>query len=229
MCRALPGVTEDIKWGHDLVFSIGGRMFAVVCLEPPHTFSFKCTPEEFAELIEREGVVPAPYLARAMWVQEQEVGAVLERPELAADPHVVRAGSRQASEIAAAGRGASGEAACASADFKTRRWKEVGQRRFQRAAAAARAISRRRFGESAAARAGPPLMPPSLPRAAACGLVGRGQARRIRTRSLGARHAGHSGGRARSSETPKRLRSRCDHRGLAGLPDCASAVPIPTG
>ena len=83
MCRALPGVTEDIKWGHDLVFSIGGRMFAVVCLEPPHTLSFKCRPEEFAELIERDGVVPAPYLARAMWVQEEEVGAVLERPELA--------------------------------------------------------------------------------------------------------------------------------------------------
>src|SRR5256885_14711262 len=83
MCRALPGVTEDIKWRHDLVFSIGGRMFAVVCLEPPHTLSFKCTPEEFAELIEREGIIPAPYLARAMWVQEQEIGAVFERPELA--------------------------------------------------------------------------------------------------------------------------------------------------
>src|SRR5438105_2769687 len=83
MCRALPGVTEDVKWGHDLVFSIGGRMFAVVCLEPPHTLAFKCTREEFAELIEREGIIPAPYLARAMWVQEQEIGTVFERPELA--------------------------------------------------------------------------------------------------------------------------------------------------
>ena len=69
-CRALPGATEDVKWGHDLAFCIGGKMFAVVCLEPPHQMSFKCTPEEFAELIERVGIIPAPYLARAMWVQE---------------------------------------------------------------------------------------------------------------------------------------------------------------
>ena len=78
-CRALPGATEDVKWGNDLVFSIGGKMFAVVCLEPPHQMSFKCTPEAFAELIEREGIIPAPYLARAMWVQERELGEVLER------------------------------------------------------------------------------------------------------------------------------------------------------
>jgi predicted DNA-binding protein (MmcQ/YjbR family) len=80
-CRALPGATEDVKWGNDLVFSVGGKMFAVVCLEPPHQISFKCTPEEFAELIEREGIIPAPYLARAMWVQERELGEVLDRRE----------------------------------------------------------------------------------------------------------------------------------------------------
>jgi predicted DNA-binding protein (MmcQ/YjbR family) len=60
---------------------VGGKMFAVVCLEPPHQISFKCTPEEFAELIEREGIIPAPYLARAMWVQERELGEVLDRRE----------------------------------------------------------------------------------------------------------------------------------------------------
>ena len=78
-CRALPGATEDVKWGNDLVFSVGGKMFAVVCLEPPHQISFKCAPEAFAELIEREGIIPAPYLARAMWVQEQALGEALER------------------------------------------------------------------------------------------------------------------------------------------------------
>jgi hypothetical protein len=36
----------------------------------------------FAELIEREGIIPAPYLARAMWVQEAELGSALERREL---------------------------------------------------------------------------------------------------------------------------------------------------
>ena len=82
ICRRLPGVTEDVKWGNDLVFSVGGKMFAAVDLERPHSLAFKCTPESFAELIERQGIIPAPYLARAMWVQEQQLGESLEREEL---------------------------------------------------------------------------------------------------------------------------------------------------
>jgi predicted DNA-binding protein (MmcQ/YjbR family) len=58
-------------------------MFVALYLDPPHQLCFKCTPENFAELTEREGIIPAPYLARAMWVQESELGATLERPELA--------------------------------------------------------------------------------------------------------------------------------------------------
>ncbi len=81
-CCRLDGTTEDIKWGSDLVFSVGGKMYAVVNLEPPHTLAFKCTPETFAELVERDGIIPAPYLARAMWVQEREIGDVLERHEI---------------------------------------------------------------------------------------------------------------------------------------------------
>lgn len=81
LCRSFPDVTEDVKWGNDLVFSVGGKMFCVVCLDPPHQISFKCTPDGFAELTERPGVIPAPYLARAMWVQETELGAALERRE----------------------------------------------------------------------------------------------------------------------------------------------------
>ena len=82
MCRALPDVTEDIKWGHDLCFCIAGKMFAVVNLEAPHSIAFKCTPETFGELVERPGIIPAPYMARNMWVQEQELGEVLDRREL---------------------------------------------------------------------------------------------------------------------------------------------------
>jgi predicted DNA-binding protein (MmcQ/YjbR family) len=82
MCRALPSVKEDVKWGHDLCFLIGGKMFAVVSMEPPHSMSFKCTPETFAELVERPGIIPAPYMARNMWVQEQELGESLDRREL---------------------------------------------------------------------------------------------------------------------------------------------------
>ena len=84
ICRKLPDVTEDVKWGQDLAFCVGKKMFAVVNLEPPHQLSFKCTPEEFGELVERTGLIPAPYLARAMWVQEQELGEALDRRELEA-------------------------------------------------------------------------------------------------------------------------------------------------
>ena len=81
-CRTLPSVTEDIKWGHDLCFCVWGKMFTVVNLERPHSIAFKCTPETFGELIERPGIIPAPYMARNMWVQEQELGEVLDRREL---------------------------------------------------------------------------------------------------------------------------------------------------
>jgi hypothetical protein len=47
--------------------------------EPPHQIAFKCTPEAFAELVEQPGLIPAPYMARAMWVQEPELGTALSR------------------------------------------------------------------------------------------------------------------------------------------------------
>jgi predicted DNA-binding protein (MmcQ/YjbR family) len=81
-CRSLPDVTEDIKWGQDLVFSIGKKMFCAMNTEPPHQISFKTTADDFAELIERPGIRPAPYLARAMWVQEEALGETLDRGEL---------------------------------------------------------------------------------------------------------------------------------------------------
>ena len=84
ICRAFPDVTEDIKWGSDLVFSVSTKMFAVVNTERPHTLAFKCTPETFAELTERDGIIPAPYMARNMWVQERTVGDVLDRREIEA-------------------------------------------------------------------------------------------------------------------------------------------------
>ena len=68
-CMAFPHATEQVQWGNNLVFKIGGKIFAIAGLEPSGMFaSFKVTPDEFAELIERPGVIPAPYLARAHWV-----------------------------------------------------------------------------------------------------------------------------------------------------------------
>jgi len=82
ICRALPAASEDIKWGNDLCFCVAGKMFAVVNIERPHSIAFKCTPESFGELVERPGIVPAPYMARNMWVQEQELGEALDRREI---------------------------------------------------------------------------------------------------------------------------------------------------
>jgi predicted DNA-binding protein (MmcQ/YjbR family) len=58
-----------VQWGDALVFKVAGKMFAVASLEPgSHWLSFKCNPDDFAELIERPGIIPAPYLARAKWI-----------------------------------------------------------------------------------------------------------------------------------------------------------------
>jgi len=77
LCLSFPGATEQVQWGYDLVFKVGGKMFAVTPLEPaPVCLSFKASPENFAELTERPNIVPAPYLARAQWVALQTRDAV---------------------------------------------------------------------------------------------------------------------------------------------------------
>jgi len=76
-CTSLPNVTEDVKWGHDLCFLIGGKMFAVAPLEKSDgQLAFKCTPDKFAELIEVDGIIPAPYMARNNWVMMQRYDAL---------------------------------------------------------------------------------------------------------------------------------------------------------
>jgi predicted DNA-binding protein (MmcQ/YjbR family) len=83
LCLSFAGSTEQVQWGCDLVFKVGGKMFAVTPLEPaPVCLSFKASPENFAELTERPNIIPAPYLARAQWVALQTREA-LRREELA--------------------------------------------------------------------------------------------------------------------------------------------------
>ena len=67
-CRKLPHATEDIKWGADLVFSIGRKMFAVFDVDPTGHCSFKVTPELFDALTMKPGIIPAPYAARYHWI-----------------------------------------------------------------------------------------------------------------------------------------------------------------
>ena len=80
-CLSFPHATENVQWGADLVFKIAGKMFAVGSLEEAsdHCLSFKCTPEKFAELTERSGIVPAPYVARYHWVALETFAALTDR------------------------------------------------------------------------------------------------------------------------------------------------------
>jgi predicted DNA-binding protein (MmcQ/YjbR family) len=79
-CATLPGATTDIKWGNDECHSVGGRMFAVFLVQQRTrpSFSFKCDPERFLELTDRPGIIPAPYLARAHWVQVNAADALTD-------------------------------------------------------------------------------------------------------------------------------------------------------
>jgi predicted DNA-binding protein (MmcQ/YjbR family) len=70
LCLSLPEATENMQWGDDLCFKIRGKIFTIVVLSDgryPRT-CFKCTPEKFNDLLEVEGITPAPYVGRYKWV-----------------------------------------------------------------------------------------------------------------------------------------------------------------
>ncbi|MGH8158167.1 MAG: MmcQ/YjbR family DNA-binding protein [Rhodanobacter sp.] len=74
LCSPWPGVTRDIKWGADLVLSIGGKMFAVTPSDGSEggRLSFKVADERFLELTDQPGIIAAPYLARSRWISVTE-------------------------------------------------------------------------------------------------------------------------------------------------------------
>lgn len=68
ICLGLPGAREDYKWGGVRVFSIAEtKMFALMGLAG-NDLSFKVGPELFLGYVDRPGIRPAPYLARAHWI-----------------------------------------------------------------------------------------------------------------------------------------------------------------
>lgn len=75
-CRSLPLATEDVKWGADLCFSIGGKMFAVFSLEGGAGFGCKCTEDDFHAVTQLEGVEPSKYLARHFWISVRDERAL---------------------------------------------------------------------------------------------------------------------------------------------------------
>jgi len=76
-CMSFPDATENLQWGDDLCFKIRGKIFAILALTAvPQKICFKCTPETFSELIEREGIHPAPYVGRYKWVMLDRLDAL---------------------------------------------------------------------------------------------------------------------------------------------------------
>jgi predicted DNA-binding protein (MmcQ/YjbR family) len=83
LCASWPGVSSEVKWHDDLVFSVAGKMFCCLCDQgSAHSkLSFKVEPERFLEFTDQPGFRPAPYLARAHWVALDDT-SVVERSQL---------------------------------------------------------------------------------------------------------------------------------------------------
>lgn len=75
LCLSFPDSTENLQWGDELCFKVGGKIFVMVGLDSPR-MCFKCSPETFVELIEREHIRPAPYVGRYKWVMLDRLDAV---------------------------------------------------------------------------------------------------------------------------------------------------------
>jgi predicted DNA-binding protein (MmcQ/YjbR family) len=74
LCARWPGVASAMKWEVDRVYTVAGKMFAVLCTLGPERgrLSFKVEPERFLELSMQPGMAPAHYMARVFWVSVTE-------------------------------------------------------------------------------------------------------------------------------------------------------------
>ena len=83
-CLSFPQAKENLQWGETLCFKVGGKIFAMLSLNAvPPQLILKCTGEKFAELLEQEGIRPAPYVGRYKWLLLERLD-VLSREELEA-------------------------------------------------------------------------------------------------------------------------------------------------
>ncbi|MCT4655491.1 MAG: MmcQ/YjbR family DNA-binding protein [Cohaesibacter sp.] len=86
-CASLQATSHVIQWGGASVWKVGGKIFAICSnwgedakpdpdgiITPK--FSFKCSELAYEVLTEQEGIIPAPYLARAKWVQLETPAAM---------------------------------------------------------------------------------------------------------------------------------------------------------
>ncbi len=64
----LPGVREDLKWSSNRVFSVAGNKMIAILDFLGDGLAFKVDSELFLGYVDRPGIRPAPYLARAHWI-----------------------------------------------------------------------------------------------------------------------------------------------------------------
>ncbi|WP_068310288.1 MmcQ/YjbR family DNA-binding protein [Polycladidibacter hongkongensis] len=72
-CQSLAATTHVVQWGGASVWKVGGKIFALYSRpkqgEPDGAISFKCSHMLYEVLAGEAGYRPAPYLARAKWIQ----------------------------------------------------------------------------------------------------------------------------------------------------------------
>jgi predicted DNA-binding protein (MmcQ/YjbR family) len=70
VCLSFPGATEGVKWEHHICFMVGEKMFCITTIDDgAEDVSIKVSDEDFDALTERDGIIPAPYMARNKWVR----------------------------------------------------------------------------------------------------------------------------------------------------------------
>jgi len=67
-CLSLPGAAEAVKWEDHLCFTVGEKLFVITGFTDDSNVSIKVSEEDFEELTEREGIIPAPYMEHNKWV-----------------------------------------------------------------------------------------------------------------------------------------------------------------
>jgi predicted DNA-binding protein (MmcQ/YjbR family) len=67
-CLSFPGTTEGIKWEDHLCFMVADKIFLITGMDDQSQVTLKVRDEEYVTLIEKDGIIPAPYLARNKWV-----------------------------------------------------------------------------------------------------------------------------------------------------------------
>jgi predicted DNA-binding protein (MmcQ/YjbR family) len=80
-CGSLTATTHVVQWGGASVWKVGGKIFAICSgwgQGDLPKFSFKCSNLAYSVLTDMPGIIPAPYLARAKWVQLETAEAMAD-------------------------------------------------------------------------------------------------------------------------------------------------------